>query len=198
MPRTIESKPIKNLLIRGARLIDPSQSLDRHADVLIENGQIARVGNYLDAPPSFELIDGRDLVLSPGWCDMHVHFREPGREDEETIETGCAAAVAGGFTAACPMPNTSPALDKREMVESGGQAKNTPVEVYPVAAATKGREGKSFPKWRSWWKPGGGVFRRRLRHCHGGAGAARWNTPTCWACRLSNTPKIPRWTTAAR
>jgi dihydroorotase len=128
MARKIGTKPIKNLLIRGARIIDPSQALDQHADIVIENGAIARFGNNLDAPPSFEMIDGRDLVLSPGWCDMHVHFREPGREDKETIETGCAAATAGGFTAACPMPNTSPAMDKREIVESViEKSKNTMV-----------------------------------------------------------------------
>ncbi|MDZ7344674.1 MAG: hypothetical protein ONA90_09200, partial [candidate division KSB1 bacterium] len=70
MPRPIQSSPIKNLLSRGARVIDPAQELDRLADVLIENGRIRRVGNNLDAPPSFELIEARDLVLSPGWCDM--------------------------------------------------------------------------------------------------------------------------------
>lgn len=145
MPRIIQSRQIKNLLIRGARVIDPAQSLDRLADVLIENGRISRVGNNLDAPPQFEFIDARDLVLSPGWCDMHVHFREPGREDEETVETGCAAATAGGFTAACPMPNTSPTMDKREIVEAViEKAKDTLVEVYPIAAATKGREGKEL------------------------------------------------------
>src|SRR5574342_628070 len=106
MPRMLETKSIKNLLIRSARLIDPSQSLDKPGDLVIENGVIARVGSNLAAPQNFEMLDGRDLVVSPGWCDMHVHFREPGREDKETIETGCAAAMAGGFTAACPMPNT--------------------------------------------------------------------------------------------
>jgi dihydroorotase len=145
MPRTLQTKPIKDLLIRGARVIDPAQSLDQIADVLIESGRITRLGNNLDAPPNFEFIDARDLVLSPGWCDMHVHFREPGREDEETIETGCAAAVAGGFTVACPMPNTSPAMDQREIIEAViKKAKNTLVEVYPIAAATKGREGKEL------------------------------------------------------
>ena len=145
MPRTIETKSIKNLLIRGARMIDPAQALDQHADMVIENGIIARVGNNLAAPQNFEMIEGRDLVVSPGWCDMHVHFREPGREDEETIETGCAAAAAGGFTAACPMPNTSPAMDKREIVESViKKSKETLVDVYPIAAATKGREGKEL------------------------------------------------------
>jgi dihydroorotase len=145
MSRKLETKNIKMFLIRGARIIDPSQAFDRHADVLVENGRIACLGNNLDAPPSFELIDARDFVLSPGWCDMHVHFREPGREDEETIATGCAAAMAGGFTAACPMPNTSPAMDKREIVESViEKAENTPVDVHPIAAATKGREGKEL------------------------------------------------------
>jgi dihydroorotase len=145
MPRKFETKSIKNLLIRGARIIDPSQVLDKHGDVVIENGVITRVGDNLAAPQNFEMIDARDLVVSPGWCDMHVHFREPGREDEETIETGCAAAAAGGFTAACPMPNTEPAMDKREIVESIiKKSKETLVEVYPIAAATKGREGKEL------------------------------------------------------
>jgi len=145
MPRKLEIKSIQNLLIRGARIIDPSQSLDQHADIVIENGNITRIGNNLAAPPNFEMIEARDLVLNPGWCDMHVHFREPGREDEETIETGCAAATAGGFAAACPMPNTSPAMDKREIVESViEKSKNTMVDVHPIAAATKGREGKEL------------------------------------------------------
>ena len=145
MPRQLETKSIKNLLIRGARIIDPSQSYDNHADLMIENGVITRLGSNLAAPQNFELIEARDLVISPGWCDMHVHFREPGREDEETIATGCAAATAGGFTAACPMPNTSPAMDKREIVESViKKSKETLVEVYPIAAATKGREGKEL------------------------------------------------------
>ncbi|MDZ7290657.1 MAG: dihydroorotase [candidate division KSB1 bacterium] len=145
MARTIEPRLIPNLLIRGARVIDPSQSLDCHADILIEKGNITRIGSNLDASPSFELIEAPELVLSPGWCDMHVHFREPGREDEETIATGCAAAVAGGFTAACPMPNTSPAMDHREIVEAViEKARDQLVEVHPIAAATKGREGKEL------------------------------------------------------
>ena len=145
MPRKLETKPIKNLLVRGVRMIDPVQALDQHADMVIENGMIARVGNNLAAPQSFEMINGRDLVVTPGWCDMHVHFREPGREDKETIATGCAAATAGGFAAACPMPNTSPAMDKREIVESVIQkSRETLVDVYPIAAATKGRAGKEL------------------------------------------------------
>ena len=145
MPRKLEIKSIKNLLVRNARLVDPSQSLDQHADMVIENGVITRLGNNLAASQNFEMIDGRDLVVSPGWCDMHVHFREPGREDKETIETGCAAATAGGFAAACPMPNTSPTMDKREIVESViKKSHETLVDVYPIAAATKGREGKEL------------------------------------------------------
>lgn len=145
MPRKLETKSIKNLLIRGARFIDPSQSLDQHGDLVIENGMISRLGSNLTAPQNFEMLDGRDLVVSPGWCDMHVHFREPGREDKETIATGCAAATAGGFAAACPMPNTSPAMDNREIVESViKKSQDTMVDVYPIAAATKGREGKEL------------------------------------------------------
>lgn len=143
MPREIITTPSPNLLIRNARVVDPGLGIEQTLDVLIENGVIKQVAPQIQAPYSYELINASGLVLTPGWFDMHVHFREPGREDEETILTGCAAALAGGFTGVCPMPNTSPATDKAEIVKTIiQQGKQTMVDVHPIAAASKGREGK--------------------------------------------------------
>ncbi len=145
MPRSLNSKPLERALIHGARLVDPGLQLDQILDVLIENGRIKRVAPNITAALDYERIPAQDLILTPGWFDMHVHFREPGREDEETVATGCAAAVAGGFTGVCTMPNTSPTVDKREIVEAiMRQGGKTMVDVHPVAAATKGREGKEL------------------------------------------------------
>lgn len=101
---------MKNLLIKNGRIIDPASNLDLVGDLLIEEGIVSKIGPALSAPEA-ELLDARGLVVSPGFIDLHVHLREPGREDEETIETGSQAAVAGGFTSVCCMPNTSPVND---------------------------------------------------------------------------------------
>jgi dihydroorotase len=145
MPRTLVPKPSDRLLIQGARVLDPDMKIDQILDVLIENGRIKRVAPGLTASLDYDRVPAAGLILTPGWFDMHVHFREPGREDEETVLTGCAAAVAGGFTGVCTMPNTSPAVDKREIVEAIiRQGEKTMVDVHPIAAATKGREGKEL------------------------------------------------------
>ncbi len=145
MPRSFVAKPADRLLIQGARVLDADLKIDQVLDVLIENGRFKRLAPGLTASLDYERIPVKDLVLTPGWFDMHVHFREPGREDEETVLTGCAAAAAGGFTGVCTMPNTSPVVDKREIVEALiHQGEKTMVEVYPIAAATKGREGKEL------------------------------------------------------
>lgn len=143
MSRTIISQPCPHLLLRGARVVDPGAGIDQTLDVLIEDGVIKQVAPKIQAPYNFEMINAGGLVLTPGWFDMHVHFREPGREDEETVLTGCAAALAGGFTGVCPMPNTFPTTDKAEIVKAIiAQSRQTMVDVHPIAAATKGREGK--------------------------------------------------------
>ncbi len=145
MERLVRGKKAENLLIKGAMLIDPASKLEKRGDILIEKGKIVRLGRIAKAPNGLEVIDARELVVTPGWLDMHVHFRQPGREDEETVESGASAAAAGGFTAACPMPNTTPAADTREVIEFLiEEGKKTLIEVFPIAAATKGRAGKEL------------------------------------------------------
>src|SRR5688500_17539510 len=105
------------LLIRGGRILDPANEIDRVADLLIRDGRIAAIGDEVAAGDA-EVFDAAGLVVTPGLIDLHVHFRTPGFEQKETIATGTAAAAAGGFTAVCCMPNTKPALDSVEVLKS--------------------------------------------------------------------------------
>lgn len=132
-------------LIVGGRVVDPVQGIDARRDVLIENGVVTRIGEHVEEPHA-RVVDARGAVVAPGFIDMHVHLREPGQTHKETIATGTAAAVAGGFTAVACMPNTEPALDSAAIVsevmrraEAAGLAR-----VYPVGALTKGRAGKEL------------------------------------------------------
>jgi len=138
------------VLIKGGRVIDPGR-VNGPADVLIENGKILAVGPTLvvsagQAAPAATIIDARGKLVLPGFVDLHVHLREPGFEYKETIQTGTAAAVAGGFTSVCCMPNTSPVNDNQSITEfildqarAAGNA-----HVFPVGAITKGSEGKEL------------------------------------------------------
>jgi dihydroorotase len=130
------------LVLRGARLVDPGEERDGIVDVLVRGGRVERVAEGLDAPGA-EVIDLRGMLLTPGLVDIHVHFREPGQEEKETIATGAAAAAAGGFVAVCPMPNTDPVIDTPELVRLVVErAESTPVRVHPIAAATMGSRGE--------------------------------------------------------
>ena len=125
------------LLIKSGRVIDPSNSLDELLDVLIAGDRIADVGRSLEADGA-EVFDATGLVVAPGFIDLHVHLREPGEEYKETIASGAAAAVAGGFTSVCAMPNTRPVNDNasvtRFIVEKAREA--ALARVYPVGAIT--------------------------------------------------------------
>ena len=134
------------LLIRGGRVLDPSQDLDETRDVLIVDGLVAGVGEGLDAPEGAQEIDASGLLVTPGLIDVHVHLREPGGEHKETIATGVRAAAAGGFTAVCAMPNTDPVVDDPAgvgfVLAQGAAARAA--RVYPVGAISQGQEGRQL------------------------------------------------------
>ncbi len=134
---------MERLLIRGGRVIDPSQGIDRVDDVLVENGAVAAVGGGHTAE---ETIDATGLIVCPGLVDMHVPLREPGREEDETIATGARAAVAGGFTSIACIPNTEPPIDTQANVEFIHQkaARADACNVFVVACVSRNREGKEL------------------------------------------------------
>jgi dihydroorotase len=132
-------------LLKGGRLIDPATRHDGTADVLVADGRVVEVGPGLDGTGA-EVVDCDGLVVCPGLVDLHVHLREPGREDAETIETGSRAAALGGYTAVCPMPNTDPVADNAgvvEMVAARGREVGL-VDVFPVGAVTLGQKGEEL------------------------------------------------------
>ncbi len=140
----------KALLLRGGRVVDPSQSLDALRDVLLRDGRVAAIGEHLAAEDA-DVLDASNAIVAPGFIDMHVHLREPGQTHKETIATGSAAAVAGGFTAVACMPNTEPAIDSPALVAEVlrlARAANL-ARVHPIAAITRARGGKELaPFWR--------------------------------------------------
>lgn len=132
-------------LIRQGRLVDPATGIGGVMDILIEDGKIAVIGStILDGEA--EVIDARGLVVCAGLVDMHVHLREPGFEYKETVETGAAAAAAGGFTAIACMPNTKPATDSPEQIAYvlGKAEQACGVRVLPIGAVTVGQKGQEL------------------------------------------------------
>jgi len=136
--------PGRPILLRGGRVIDPSRNFDDVADVLIVDGTIARIGGSADLPEGTLVRDVAGLVVSPGFIDVHVHLREPGGEHKETIATGARAAVAGGFTSVCAMPNTNPPIDDPAsvgFVKAAG-LRGDGARVYPVGCISIGQNGE--------------------------------------------------------
>ncbi len=133
-----------DILFKGGALLDPATGSQQVADLLIRDGRIASIAADI-AADGVPVYDCSGKFVSPGWMDMHVHFREPGYEHKETIETGCRAAAAGGFTAVACMPNTSPPIHTRDVVEFViERAAATPVDVHPIACVSKGRKGETL------------------------------------------------------
>lgn len=136
------------ILLKNARIIEPSENVDQVADILIVDGIIEKIAQKIAASGNVQEYNLDGKIVAPGFIDMHVHLREPGYEHKETIETGINAAAAGGFTAICCMPNTNPPIDDASVVkfikEKSEKTLNGLVDVYPVAAATKLREGKEL------------------------------------------------------
>jgi len=133
------------ILIKGGHVIDPGR-VNGVADVLIEHGKISAVGPTLAVPAGATVIQAAGQLVVPGFVDLHVHFREPGFEYKETIQSGTEAAVAGGFTTVCAMPNTNPVNDNQAvtefMLERAKAAGNA--HLYPIGAITKRSEGKEL------------------------------------------------------
>ena len=135
------------LLIKNGHLIDPVEGQNSGRNLLIDDGRVAGwLGQNETAPADIEVFDASGLVVAPGFIDMHVHLREPGQEHKETIASGCSAAVAGGWTSICPMPNTNPVNDNaaitRYMIEQAERAHLA--NVFPIGAVTKSSDGSEL------------------------------------------------------
>jgi dihydroorotase len=133
-----------NLVIKNGRVVDPARKLDTVTDVVVRNGKIASVGTADSA--GIAVFDATGFVVAPGFFDIHVHLREPGTEEAETIESGGTAAVAGGFTAVAAMPNTKPPNDNPSIthyIVSEAQ-RSSPARVFPIGAITKEQKGETL------------------------------------------------------
>jgi len=147
------------ILIKDGETIDLASGERERVDVVILDGVIDQVGRVDAESFSGTVIEGRGQIIVPGLIDMHVHLREPGREDEETIESGCAAAMAGGLTAVCAMPNTEPPCDKQEVVKYlKKRAEDQLVDVNPIACITKKREGQEITEMAELIRAGAVAF----------------------------------------
>jgi len=134
----------KKLVLQGGTILDPLSGRSKKGNVVIERNKIKSVGSTGGAKGETK-IDCSGLVITHGFCDVHVHFREPGREDKETLQTGSRAALAGGFTRVCIMPNTSPPLDSPESIRFVVEkAEECPVHIHPIGAVTKGQKGQEL------------------------------------------------------
>lgn len=137
------------ILIRGGRVIDPSRRTDGVADVYLADGKVASVGRGITGEDGALVIEAAGKVVAPGLIDLHVHLREPGQEDLETVATGAMAAAAGGFTAVCAMPNTDPVVDNQGTVgfivsQAQRAAK---ARVYPIGAISLGQKGERLAEF---------------------------------------------------
>ena len=140
---------MRPILLRGGRVIDPASGRDEIADVLLLAGKVEAVGQGIGTPDDAEVMDASGRIVAPGFIDLHTHLREPGQEDLETIATGALAAVAGGFTAVCAMPNTDPVCDNQGVVgfvvsqaQRAGKAR-----VYPIGAVSLGQRGQQLAEF---------------------------------------------------
>jgi dihydroorotase len=135
-----------SLLLRGGRIIDPSQEIDRTGNLLVKGGKIDWLGNGKPPVENYGVIDAAGLIVCPGFIDLHCHLRQPGNEEKETIATGTRAAARGGFTTVCCMPNTTPPLDNEATLNYVRTiaAREGVIRVFPVGCVTLGRKGEEL------------------------------------------------------
>jgi dihydroorotase len=145
-----------SILIKNGRVIDPSQNIDAYKDILIQGKHIMNLFTKGKAPKPNKTIDASNCLVMPGLFDMHTHLREPGYEYKETIKTGTLAAVKGGFTAVCCMPNTNPVNDNIAVTEFiiERASKEGSCSVYPIAAVTMGQKGEALTELEALLKAG--------------------------------------------
>ena len=138
------SKLKKNVVLKNGTIIDPFNNYEKKGDIHIENGKIKAVGK-ISTPKSSEIIDCKNLNITHGFFDLHVHFREPGGEDKEDLNSGSLAALAGGFTGVCTMPNTNPPIDSPESIRYIiDRSEECPINIFPIGAVTKSQKGKEI------------------------------------------------------
>jgi len=174
-----------SLLIKNGLVIDPANKVNKVLDILVEKGKVSKLGKNLKAKGA-ETIDAKGLIVTPGLIDMHVHLREPGREDKETLKTASRAAAKGGFTTIVGMPNTTPDADNQTVIEFvlSRAKKEAVVNILPIGAITKGRKGKNLAEIGELKKTGAvavsddgsdiqdaNVMRKALEYC------TMWNMP---------------------
>jgi dihydroorotase len=137
------------ILVCGGRIIDPASGVDRTADLLLQDGKVEAIDQNLGRPDGVVVIEAAGKVVAPGLIDLHVHLREPGQEDLETVATGAMAAAAGGFSAVCAMPNTDPVTDNQAavgfIVSQAQRAEKA--RVYPIGAISLGQEGQQLAEF---------------------------------------------------
>jgi dihydroorotase len=135
-----------SLLIRGGRIIDPSQDMDKTGNLLVKDGKIAWLGEGAPPDEDFAVLDAGGLIICPGLIDLHCHLRQPGNEEKETIATGTRAAARGGFTTVCCMPNTTPPLDNEATLNyiRTVAAREGAIRVFPIGCVTTGRKGEDL------------------------------------------------------
>ena len=154
--------PIKKLskhtVLKEGTILDPFNKETYKADLWIKDGYIEDIGKF-DVPKSAEIIDCKDKIITHGFCDLHVHFREPGREDKETLDTGSISAMAGGFTRVCVMPNTNPPLDSPESINFiQKKAEKCPIHIHPIGSITKAQDGKYITEMALMFQEGAIAF----------------------------------------
>ena len=138
------SKLKKNHILINGTVLDPFNESEKKADIHIENGKIKEIGK-VSAPENSKIIDCKGLFISHGFFDAHVHFREPGGEDKEDLNSGSMAALAGGFTGVCAMPNTDPPIDSPELIRYIiDRSEECPIHIYPIGAVSKSQAGKEL------------------------------------------------------